>query len=180
MGKRELLIAAAFILIAGIAYQLTAPAPKAGEEGFSLRRIFGELRREINSDAARTEFKQAGTVAVRPELEEIRINTRSIPVVVEGEDRTDIAYEMPVQSTGEDADKALSYAKRSAVETDDLGRQMTFTTYFPDEGSQTAKLTIRVPARLAVRIESGRPTVRGVAAVRLSRVGGVSRTSGAR
>ena len=48
MGKRELLIAAAFIAIAAIVYQFTAPAPKDGEEGFSLRRMFDGMRREMN------------------------------------------------------------------------------------------------------------------------------------
>src|SRR5262245_8826551 len=100
MGKRELLIAAGFIVIVAIVYQFTAPAPKDGERGFSLRRAFDGLRREINSDAVRSDFTQTGTFPVGPAVEEVRIAThRSIPVTIEGEDRKDIAFEMPIQST---------------------------------------------------------------------------------
>ena len=104
----------------------------------------------------------------------IRLSTsRSIPVTVEGEDRTDIAYEMAVQSTGPDAAKALEYAKRSILEVEDLGSQVNLTTNFPPEGSQTGSLLLKVPARLTVRIEpGGRPKVKGVTGVRLSRVTG--------
>jgi hypothetical protein len=174
MGKRELLIAASVIVLAAIVYQFTAPAPKDGEEGFSLRRVFDGMRREMNEDAARNDVVQKGTIPVGPGVEVIRISTsRSVPVTVEGEDRTDIAYEMPVQSTGPDAASALGYARRSTVEVDDQGSQIGISTYFPTEGRQTGSLTLRVPARLTVRIEpGGRPRVKGVAAVRLSRVTG--------
>ena len=174
MGKRELLIAASVIVIAAIVYQFTAPAPKDGEGGFSLRRLFGDMRREMNEDAAKSEFVQKGTIPVGPGVEVVRISTsRSIPVTVEGEDRADIAYEMPVQSTGPDAPSALEYAKRSIVEVDDQGSQIGISTYFPAEGQQSGSLTLKVPARLIVRIEpGGRPRVKGVASVRLSRVTG--------
>ena len=174
MGKRELLIAAGFIVIAAIVYQFTAPAPKEGERGFSLRRAFDGLRREINSDAVRSEFTQTGTFPVGSAVEEVRIATaRSIPVTIEGEDRKDIAFEMPIQSTGPDAANALAYAKRSVVEFDEAGRSVTITTSLPQEGSQSGSLTLRVPSRLLVRIEAAaRPKVRNVAAVRLSRVTG--------
>jgi hypothetical protein len=173
MGKRELLIAAAFICLAAIVYQITAPAPKDGE-GFSLRRAFDGLRREIRSESARGEFKQTGTIPVGAAVQEIRLNSnRSVPVTIEGEDRADIAYEMPVQSTGPDADTALGYAKRSIVEVEDLGSQLALSTWFPAEGSQNATLTLKVPARLAVRLDAaGRPKVRGVASVRLNRISG--------
>jgi hypothetical protein len=174
MGKRELLIAAGFIVLAAIAYQFTAPAPKEGERGFSLSRIFEGFKREMRADSAKADFTQSGVIPVGPATEELRLNTsRSVVVTVEGEDRRDIAYEMPVHSTGPDAASALDYAKKSVLEVDDLGLQITIGTFFPEEGSQTATLTLKVPARLAVRIESaGRPKVRGVAALHLGRTSG--------
>ena len=174
MGKRELLIAAAFVVLAAIVYQFTAPAPKDGEEGFSLRRVFDGMRREMNEDAAKSEFTHQGTIPVGAGVDVIRISTyRSMPVTIEGEDRADIAYEMPVHSTGPDADRALEYAKRSILEVEDLGSQLNLTTNFPTEGSQTGAVTLKVPARLTVRIEpGGRPKVKGVTGVRLSRVSG--------
>ncbi len=174
MGKRELLIAAAFILLAGIVYQFTAPAPKDGEQGFSLRRMFDGMRREMNEDAAKNEFVHTGTIPVAAGVEVVRISTyASVPVTIEGEDRTDIAYEMPIKSTGPDAAAALEYAKRSVLDVEDLGSQVNLNTFFPTEGSQTGSLVIKVPARLTVRIEpGGRPKVKGVSGVRLSRVTG--------
>jgi len=40
MGKRELLIVAAFVIIGAVAYHVTAPPARAGQAGFS----FGALR----------------------------------------------------------------------------------------------------------------------------------------
>jgi hypothetical protein len=174
MGKRELLIAAAFIVIAAITYQFTAPPPKEGERGFSLRRIFSNMRREMRSDSARAEFTVTGTVPVAAGVETLRLGgLQGMPVRIEGEDRKDIAYEMPVRSTGPDPAAALEYAKKSRVVTDDLGSEVTLSLYFPAEGSQTAALTLKVPSRLAVRLEGvSRPHVRGVAALHLGRVSG--------
>lgn len=174
MGKRELLIAGAFIVLAAIVYQFTAPAPKDGEQGFSLRRVFDGMRREMNEDAAKNEFVHTGTIPVGAGVDVLRISTyRSVPVTIEGEDRTDIAYEMPIRSTGPDAAAALEYAKRSVLEVEDLGSQLNLSTFFPTEGSQTGSVVLKVPARLTVRIEpGGRPKVKGVSGVRLSRVTG--------
>ncbi len=182
MGKRELLIAGAFVVVAAVAYHLTASAPRAGERGFSIGAMFAGLRDEIASDSARAEFNQAGTFAVPADVEVLRIGaSRSVPVTIEGEDRRDIAFEMPVRSTGPDPASALDFAKRSVVEFDDLGRVLNIGTYFPTEGSQTATLLLKVPARLAVRIETGaRPKVTGVAAVFLGRVSGEAVVEGVR
>jgi len=174
MGKRELLIAAGFIVIAALTYHFTAPAPKDGERGFSLRRVFDDLRREIRSEVSQAEFTQSGTIPIGPGTHELRINAyRSVPVTIQGEERADIAYEMPVHSTGPDAASALEYAKRSVLTVDDLGVQVTVSTLFPQEGSQRGTLTLKVPSRLAIRLDSaGRPKVRGVAGLRLARVTG--------
>jgi hypothetical protein len=174
MGKRELLIAAAFIVLGAIVYQFTAPPPKEGERSFSIGRIIDGFKREMREDSAQADFTQSGTIAVAADAEELRVNiSRGVAVTIEGGDRPDIAYEMPVRSTGPDVASALENAKKSIVEIDDLGRQITVGTYFPPEGRQTASLTLKVPSRLMVRIESGgRPNVRGVAALHLGRTSG--------
>lgn len=174
MGKRELLIAAGFIVVGALAYSLTAPAPKEGERGFSIRDIFSNLRREMHSDSATAEFTHTGAIEVAASVEDVRLNTgRGIPITIQGEDRRDIAYEMQVQSTGPDAASALEYAKRAVLKVDDLGSQVTLEVEYPSEGRQTAVLTLRVPARLTVRTESvGRMRVQAVSAVHLGNVSG--------
>jgi len=174
MGKRELLIALAFVLVGAAAYQLTAPPPKEGERGFSFSRMFSGLRREIGRNAANAEHTNTGTLKVTPAVTEIRLTlARSVGLTVIGEDRQDVAYEMPVSSTGPDAAAALEYAKRVELKLDDLGSVMTLALAYPEEGSQRARLALRVPLRLAVRVEGGSPVnVSGVAGVTLVNVVG--------
>jgi hypothetical protein len=132
MGKRELIIIAAFALIGVVAYQFTAPAPKEGEEGFSLRKIFSEFKREVSSNSAVARVTKSGTIALRPDVKALRISAElSVPVTVIGESRSDISYEMPVESTGPDEASARGYAERSLLREDDLGAVLGLTTAFP-------------------------------------------------
>jgi len=179
MGKRELVIIAAFVLIGVVAYQFTAPAPKDGEEAFSLRKLFSEFKRDVSANNATARVTKAGTIALRPDLKSLRISTeRSVPVTIIGEPRTDIAYEMPVESTGPDEASARAYAEKSLLFEDDLGAVLGLTTKFPDEGTQTAKLTLHVPERLLVRVEgSSRVQVSKVAGVDLRNIAGETSVS---
>lgn len=174
MGKRELLIVLAFLVVGLVAYQLTAPPPKEGERGFSLTRMFSNLRREIRSESVRVTYTHEGRLAVSAAVAEVRLTPgRSVSMVITGEDRADIAYEMPVESTGPDEATATGSAKRTALQTDDLGSAMAVRISFPPEARQTASLTLRVPSRLTVRVESGaRARITGVRAVHLANVPG--------
>lgn len=179
MGKRELIIIAAFVLIGVVAYQFTAPAPKDGEEGFSLRKLFAEFKREVSSDSASARLTKSGTIALSPDVKAVRISAEnSVPVTVIGEARTDIAYEMPVESTGPDEASARGYAERSTLREDDLGAVLGLTTTFPREGTQTAKLILHVPEGLLVRVEgSRRVQVSKVASVDLRNIAGETSVS---
>jgi hypothetical protein len=179
MGKRELVIIAAFVLIGVVAYQFTAPAPKEGEEGFSLRKIFSEFKREVGANSASARVTKAGTIALRADVKALRVSAEgSVPVTIIGEARDDIAYEMPVESTGPDEASARGYAERSILREDDLGEVLGLTTTFPDEGTQTAKLTLHVPERLLVRVEgSRRVQVSQVASVDLRNIAGETSVS---
>ena len=179
MGKRELIIIAAFVLIGVVAYQFTAPAAKEGEEGFSLRKIFSEFKREVTSDSASARVTKAGTITLRADVKALRVSAEgSVPVTVIGEARSDIAYEMPVESTGPDEASARGYAERSLLREDDLGAVLGLTTWFPDEGTQTAKLTLHVPEHLLVRVEgSRRVQVSQVASVDLRNITGETTVS---
>ena len=52
MGKRELVIAVAFIIAGAIAYQFTAPPPKTNEQGFSFSRFLSNARKGIRGNQA--------------------------------------------------------------------------------------------------------------------------------
>jgi hypothetical protein len=187
MGKRELLIIIAFVVVGAAIYQFTAPPAKPGEQSFSISKIFSGIKKEISANASSAHVVAAGKIAAPSTLTELRITTaRSVPLTVIGEAREDIEYEMPVDSTGPDEATAKEWAGKVALRKDELGSVLALSTYFPDEGTQNAMLTLKVPARLAVRVEnSGQIKVSGVSGVELknptgevtlSSVGGITGT----
>jgi hypothetical protein len=180
MGKRELFIALGFIIVGCVVYQLTAPARKPGEEGFSFSRFWTNAHRSMGANRAQTSFTQTGTIAVSPHLSEVRIDAvRSVRVV--GEARSDMTYEMAVTSSGPDQDSALKFAKDTKLKQDDMGGVLTLRAIYPGGGRQSANLVLRVPSRLAVRIVGGSVSngveATGLAALHLENVSGDSEVS---
>jgi hypothetical protein len=165
MGRRELLIALAFVVVGIVAYQFGAPPAKTGQ-GFSFHRFFTAARQKIQSDNAQASYTQRGTLTVGPDLVEVRVAHITQGVTITGEARSDIAYELKVDSTGPDTATALSYAKRATITTDDLGSALALGADYPSEGSQVAWLTLRVPMRLSARLDNAD-------SVRITHVGGV-------
>lgn len=174
MGRRELIIALVFVVLAVVAYQLTAAPLKEGEEGFSLSRFFSGIRKEIRSHNATGSITRAGTVKLRDEVTEVRLTvSRSFPITVTGEDRKDLAYELSVQSNGPDEAAARALADQTKFGPDDLGSAIALKLTFPEPGEQTAKLNLRVPERLLVRFEgAGRAVAAGVRAVEMRNLAG--------
>jgi hypothetical protein len=98
MGKRELVIALAFIALGVVAYQMTAPPAQPNERGFSLTRFWENARRGMRSNAAQATATSTGTVLPSAELGELRIEgVGAGRVRVVGEARRDIAYELTVE-----------------------------------------------------------------------------------
>ena len=180
MGKRELLIIGAFIIVGVCAYSLTAPPPKPGERSFSISQILGNIKREISAHSASAKLTKTGTIPLPAAITELRVSTeRSVSVTIVGEARNDIGYEMPVESSGPDEATARGWAEKVKLTTDDLGTALGVGTYFPREGTQRATLTLKVPARLNVRIEnSGRINASKVAALELRNLSGETVISG--
>jgi hypothetical protein len=172
MGKRELVIIATFLLVGALAYQLTAP-PAVEGRGFSLSRLIQGVKSEVNPASGR--HVHTGTWAATGSLRELRLDSiRELSVT--GEDRADIAYELSVHSTGPDEETAAGYARRTVLETDDLGDVLMIGIEYPPEASQTASLVLKVPRRLAVRLEGRcRATLSDVAALHLDRSSGETR-----
>jgi hypothetical protein len=174
MGKRELVIILAFVLVGAVAYQLTAPPPKPGERSFSLSRIFSNIRDHVRSSAASATITRTGTIALREGITELRLTgLRVVPLTITGEPRSDIAYELWVRSDGPDEATAHDWAGRATVVDDDLGLAQSLAVTFPKEGNQTGRLTLRVPNQVLVRLEGAGPAgVTGVRAVDLRNLSG--------
>jgi hypothetical protein len=176
MGKRELFIALAFVAVAAIAYQVTAPAPKPGERGFSFSRVWNEARREMRGNQANATTTSTATLPAAPGLGELRfesVRPGEMHLKFVGEARPDIAYDMSVTSIGPDEATALEFAKRVRVTVDDLGSSLTMRMEYPPEVRQSVTMTVRLPSRLGLFVTgSSGIDVSGVARAHLEGLSG--------
>jgi hypothetical protein len=153
MGKRELVIAALFVVFGFVVYQVTAPPADPSSTGFSLRRMADEIRREMRGQRETAETTFTATRPVAPAVTEVRLVFPIGTVTITGEDRDDTSAEMHVRSTGYDSAEAERLAKASVLEFDEAGELLIVTAKFPVEGRQTPTLTLRIPSRLGVRMD---------------------------
>ncbi len=175
MGKRELLIIAAFVCVGALAYQLTAPAPREGERRFSLSALRDAFRPRGGGPRAQATVTHGGTMPASASLSEISISGAS-SVTVTGESRADIAWTLATSVTGPDDATARRAADQVALGSDEVGAVLALTVRAPRDIRQTSTLTLRVPAHLTVRIDSARQSsVSAVAAVRLDNTSGEMR-----
>ncbi|HUF49161.1 MAG TPA: DUF4097 family beta strand repeat-containing protein [Vicinamibacterales bacterium] len=172
MGKRELLIVVGFLVAGAVVYQFTAPPPAEGRS-FTLRRLIDEIRSDIRRDSTNATVTVTGTLDVSRAVEEVRLSGINGRVEVHGEDRDDVAYEVRVHSTGPDATLAESYARRSVLIEDDLGKSIWLRMDYPPEGQQRSEITLRLPRRMALRLEGGNAiSINALRALRLEAVTG--------
>jgi hypothetical protein len=176
MGKRELLLIAAFIIAGAIVYQVTAPPPAPGERSFSPGRFIENIRREIRGNRASADITTTSTHAVDPTVTELRVQLPSGELTIAGEDRQDLGVELQVHSTGYDDAEAQRLAKETVLQIEGAGGRLVAEAKFPQAGRQTANLMLRMPSRLQLKIEpsSARSRVANVAAVELSNSRGES------
>jgi len=153
MGRRELLIIVGFFAVGSLLYWWTAP-PATESSRFSLGRLVDEIRADIRRDSSDTTFTHAGTIALSGSVAEVRLSGVTGDVLVTGEDRADIAFELLVHSTGPDEATAVEYAKSTALVEDDLGGTLGLRVSYPPEGRQRTEIVMRVPSRLGLRVET--------------------------
>jgi hypothetical protein len=169
MGKRELLLIAVFAFVGAIVYQFTAPPPAPGETSFSLGRVLENIRREIRGNRASAEATTTTSYAVDAGIAELRLKNLRFEITIAGEDRTTIEAELYVRSNGFDEAEAQRLVKESVFKIDRAGSSLIANVEFPHAGSQRARLLLKVPARLQLRLDgTGGPLkVSNVASVEL-------------
>src|SRR5918999_3129629 len=140
MGKRELVIAAAIVLIGVAVYQFTAPPADPSSQGFSIGRIVDEIRREIRGQRATAETTSTTTRKVPDTISELRLSFDIGAIIVVGEERDDVEAEFHVRSTGYDTAEAERLAKASHPTFDERGGGVDIKGEFPLEGRQTPTL----------------------------------------
>jgi hypothetical protein len=177
MGRRELFIALGFLLTGVVVWQFTAP-PSTGEGGFSLRDLWNRAKREIQEDSHRAAITRRETVAVGPAVRTLRLIELPRGLKIIGESRDDVLCDLSVESTGPTTELAKEYAGKVALEPDPIDDTLGIRISYPEEATQRAQLTLRVPDRLAVHVQG----VRGVEASGLDslHLDGVSGDSTAR
>jgi hypothetical protein len=168
MGKREVLLIAAFVLAGVVVYQLTA-APREGGRGFSFSRLIEHLRTEVRSNSASAEVTTDTTYPLPPGTRELGVS--GVPQLeIVGEDRPDIAAQFTVHSTGSSQAEAEALARRTSLELRSAADVTKIAIEYPPEGRQRPlRLSLKVPQRLRIRLEStgGQVAVRSVPEVNL-------------
>ncbi len=169
MGKRELLLIAAFAVVGAIVYQFTSPPPAPGEASFSFGQIIENIRRGVRGNRASAEATTTTTHPVDAAITELRLNLPRGEITVAGEDRDTIEAELYVRSNGFDEAEAQRLVKESVFKVDRAGSSLLTTVDFPQAGSQRARLLLKVPARLRLTLggTSGPLMVSNVASVEL-------------
>jgi hypothetical protein len=153
MGKRELLLIAAFVIVGAVVYQLTAPPPAPGERSFSPGRIIESLRREIRGNRASAETTSTSVHPVDSGVSELRV-LRGGELTITGENRADIGAQLWVQSNGYDEAEARQFVKESTLKIQPAGSRLIAEVKLPTGGRQRARLLLKVPARLRVSLDS--------------------------
>ena len=181
MGKRELLLIVAFVIVGAIVYQFTAPPPAPGERSFSHRsaarthppRRCAEIGHPPKSTTTRALIPSTRAVTEAPgELAHRRADDHR-----RGPDRHRGGAPRPLQRVRRRGGAAAGQGDGAAGRS---GRQRASSPviFYPRQGTQRAlRLTLKVPARLQVTLEaSGGPDRRvGVAGVELSSTRGEAR-----
>ena len=169
MGKRELLLIAAFVLVGVVVYQATAPAADPSRRRWSVGGLIEEIRREVRGNQAHAEAKSTTTIPAAGPVRELRLVLGSVELNVLGEERDDIAAELAVSSNAYDQAEAERTAKDTRLKVDESGAVVSISIDFPREGRQRASLILKVPARLELRIEkNGSTQISNVAALSIT------------
>ncbi len=153
MGKRELLLIVGFIVAGVIVHQATAPPARPGDTGISLSKVFAEMKRAVHGNRGHAEVTHSNAYPISPSTTEIRISGAIQAIDVQGEQRSDVACDLQITSSGFDDAEARRLADLSVAHADNAGSSLNLQVSYPREGRQTGVMTLKVPARLRVRIE---------------------------
>lgn len=162
MGKRELLLALAFVVVGFGVYQFTAPPADPSKPGFSPSKLINEIRREIRGQRESAEGTRTTALKVGDTVREIRLTAGSTAITVVGEDREDVEVQFHVRSTGYDKAEAESLVKAThdLFKSDEAAALLILTVDYPREGRQTGTLTLKVPKRLGFRMDGKAGTLK--------------------
>jgi hypothetical protein len=176
MGKRELLLIVAFLIVGAVVYQATAPPAGPNERSLSLSGILEKVRREMRGNRASAEVTRVTTHELDPAMSEIQVAGMYVELTITGEDRKNVEARFRVTSSGYDDAEAKQLVEQThrLFKVDRAGPALRMASDYPGPARQSARLTLLVPHRLNVRVEGGAPrtTISNVAALEITGVRG--------
>jgi hypothetical protein len=184
MGKRELLLIVAFVIVGAVVYQATAPPPGPNERSFSISKIVDHVRREMRGNRARAEDTRIKTLELDSTTAEIRVAGFYNELTITGENRANVELRFRITSNGYDEGEARNLVAQTVILVDRAGPTLSLTSKYPEAGRQEGRLTVLVPRHLVARIEQGSPrtSIANVAAVEIPTMRGetsIKRIAGA-
>src|SRR4026209_1696490 len=102
MGKRELLLIVAFLIVGAVVYQATAPPAGPNDHGLSFSTIVDKIRREMRGNRGRAEITKVSTHELDSQTTEIRLSGGFQEVIITGEKRDNIEARLRITSNGVD------------------------------------------------------------------------------
>ncbi len=163
MGKRELILVVAFLVLGGLVYQLTAPRGAEPTSGRSWADALRSLRGEVFGSRARLTVERNIRASVDTGVTTLDLGELSGQIAVVGEDRDDIEATVRVSLLGENEAEISTAAARLVVTSQVTGDTLRLALSHPDawrlgRGRISGEVTMRAPARLRVKL-AGRGTV---------------------
>ena len=161
MGKRELLLIAAFVIVGTIVYQVTAPPPAPGERSFSLGQLIENIRRDVRGQRASAEVDDHEHAPRRRRRHRAASSTlpRTGELTITGEDRTDIDVRAPrPRPTASTRPRRSGWPRQPSLKIDDAGARArrSRSTYPTPRRHSSARIVLHVPARLQRPLEPQR------------------------
>ena len=174
MGKRELLLIGAFVIVGVVAWRLTAPATPQGE-GFSITRAWEQLRANMRGEHVSSDARRTALLAVPAGARAVAVDGFTGNLWVSGEDRADISAELSGSVFGGDQAEAAARAGEVSLSLEPAGDRVAVKVRMPAMRRRSRiELRLRVPASLGVVVRDTRGPVeiRSVASAEIdSRMG---------
>jgi len=179
MGKRELLLIAAFLVVGALAWRVTAPAGTGEGSGFSIAQVVKQARAAMRGERVGAPVRTTAAMTPGEAAKTLLLEEFAGDVSVAGEDRPGATAELSGSVFGADEAESRARLAKVAVRFVEAGEVVRVAVTLPESQQRRPSLDLRltVPARLAVKLARirGDVEIRGVAAVDLdSRSGDLS------
>ncbi len=172
MGKRELVLILAFVVVGIVVYQVTAPPSPAGSD-LSIGGIFQRMRRGMQGPRETASGESHRQIPVDAAVEMLRINLeRPSDLTITAADRDDIGIDIKATAHGYTPSETKAAADAATVNAEAKADTMTLNGAWDDRRGPAGfvtqvTVTLTIPRRLKVNLlpHIGLLTVKNVASL---------------